>query len=229
MVQNGQQQTSEDEGMVEEEIDQPFQQDFLERWFAAEILVIGASYNQEDFNKWSGIDANYIGIGIVNPKLNDQVVTFTTGNPLGGVWNEDPVWEAVLDLQKRTDKKFKTIWLELPAWKTLGARSGLGKEVLATSRTLLRNLGVNSFGEWIGTFNVPVDAVEFMASERGSPQLQRTIPLWVLLTEIGAYKTVSDDSIITVEDPQGQTADYVMLAPVSSPETSQLQLKSRRK
>jgi len=199
---------------------QQVQQDFLERWTKAQILVIGANYSQEDYNKWSDIDPNYIGVGLVNQFANDQVVKFTNANPFGGVWGEDPVWDYVLALAERTGKKFNTVWLDPRAWGLLGARSKMGGQIILTVWQIVRNVGVNTQKQWIGTFNVPIELNEQILSQTGSPIPGQVVPLWEILTDIGPFQAVSDDPIVSYTDDNGVTIDFAMLVPIRPQEQS---------
>lgn len=86
---------------------------FEERLEKAEILVIGATYEAEDYHGdvnsegWASKDLYYIGLGQAH---GQPLIEFENGNPLNVDWNED----NFLDIIKKTlkNKKFTQIWVD---------------------------------------------------------------------------------------------------------------------
>jgi len=191
----------------------PWKQDFLQRWFASKVLVIGASYTNEDFQRWVFVDMNYIGVETVNPKNQDQVVQFAGDNGanlFAGVWNEDPVWDTLLNLAQMTGKKFNSIWIDLNAWNKLSSYSGMGKKIIDTVGLLLVDSSRDEQNQYIGTFNVPDEQMEHLVSENNTTEV---VPLWVHLIRIGKFKQIADETYSEMTDKNEETHLYRLLVP----------------
>ena len=67
---------------------------FEERVNDANTLVIGASYGLSDYQRWSTIDPNYIGIG---HSYGEQEQILLDHNPLGGLWGTPEFHTNFLD------------------------------------------------------------------------------------------------------------------------------------
>lgn len=112
------------------------QQDFEDRWQKAKVLVIGAAYAQSEYDRWSKIDANYIGFG-KNYEIDVQGSVKITNNPFAKDWNANGLgaWtELVLKAQK-DGKKFDNIFLDVSVDKFISSDMMLA--MLATIGTKL--------------------------------------------------------------------------------------------
>lgn len=194
-------------------LQRPWKQDFLQRWFASKILVIGASYKNEDFQRWVFVDMNYIGVETVNPKARDQVVQFAGDNSndlFSGVWNEDPVFDQLLELAKMTNKKFDSVWIDTDAWKRLSSYSGMGKKLIDHVSQLLVNPGKDEKGQYIGTFNIPDEQMESIVLEDNTTE---EIPLWVYLIRKGSFEQIADETYTEMTDKDEENHLYRLLIP----------------
>ena len=102
---------------------QPEIQSFREHWNRAQIFVIGASYKASDFEHWSQVNPNCIGLS-GEPQREDlfpQVIKFSDGNPFGGDWGDGIFWTNVLRISQETGKKFQAVWLDRSTWKAFSS------------------------------------------------------------------------------------------------------------
>jgi hypothetical protein len=96
----------------------------------------------------------------------------------------------------------------------------MGGQIILTVWQIVRNVGVNTQKQWIGTFNVPIELNEQILSQTGSPIPGQVVPLWEILTDIGPFQAVSDDPIVSYTDDNGVTIDFAMLVPIRPQEQS---------
>lgn len=83
-------------------------ENFMTRLNNSEILVIGASYVEEDYTYWQGQDLNYIGFAKTYGAK--EQVEFHEGNPLDFDWNDANVVNILSSCLK--NKVFKEIYID---------------------------------------------------------------------------------------------------------------------